>query len=118
MQTFLTPQGHAYVILVLPSIEGEVQLDCLIDTGFSGGLAMPQQFKEKFNFPRISRATWELGDGSQIESEIYLGELKIRDNSERIAVIFSESREVLVGIEFLRGKRFVLDLKKNTASLS
>lgn len=118
MKTFLDPRGHAYIRLALPSFNKVIELDFLIDTGFSGGLAIPRNVKDKFNFPLISRANWELADGSEIELDVYLAKIKIkgRKNGE-ISAIFSDGKEGLVGIEFLRGRRFVLDLKRLTVSL-
>jgi clan AA aspartic protease len=113
MRVFLDSRGHAYVNLCVLTIKGDISLDLLVDTGFSGGLSLPSSLKQKLDFPSISRATWELADGSEIELGVFLGKIRTRrGREEEIAVVFNESREGLVGIEFLRGKKFVLDLKK------
>lgn len=90
----------------------------MIDTGFSGGISIPRQLQKELDFPEIYKSTWELADGSQVESEIYAGEIDTGRGTKKTAVIFSDGREGLVGIEFLRGKKFVLDLKKNEIELS
>lgn len=118
MKAFLDSRGHAYIRLRLPSFNKVIEIDFLVDTGFSGGIAIPSNLEHKFNFPRISRATWELADGSEIELDVYLGRIKAqKGRDEEISAIFSDGKEGLVGIEFLRGKKFVLDLKKFAVSL-
>lgn len=118
MQTFLNPQGHASTKIRLNGISKTVELDCMIDTGFSGGISLPRELQVELDFLEIYKSTWELADGSQVESEIYAGKIETPEGVKEIAVIFSNGREGLVGIEFLRGKKFVLDLKKNETELS
>lgn len=117
MRTFLSPQQHPFVELTVPGIDENIILSCLIDTGFGGGISIPLKLKEEFEFPLIGRRTWELADGSEIELEVYLGGIQTDKNTEQIAVIFSNNNEGLVGIEFLRNKKFILDLKSNTIEL-
>ena len=118
MQTFLSPRGHPYAIFTLLGANEGVELGCLIDTGFAGGVSVPEKLKQSFNFPLIGRRTWELADGSQIELEVYLGKVKADGEEKEIGIIFTDGNEGLVGIEFLRGKRFILDLKTSTVELS
>jgi len=118
MQTFLSSQDHPYVRVLLPKSGDKIELACLIDTGFAGGISIPEKLKPNFNFPLIGRRTWELADGSRIELEVYLGKMMANDKEKEISVIFTDGNEGLVGIEFLRNKRFVLDLKTNIVELS
>lgn len=118
MQTFLSSQDHPYVRVILPRSRDKTGLDCLIDTGFAGGISVPEKLKPNFNFPLIGRRTWELADGSRVELEVYLGKMMANGKEKEISVIFTDGGEGLVGIEFLRSKRFVLDLKENTVKLS
>jgi clan AA aspartic protease len=118
MQTFLSSQDHPYVKVVFSGLEDKAELDCLIDTGFAGGISIPEKIKPDFNFPLIGRRTWELADGSQIELEVYLGKTTTNGKEKEISIIFTDGNEGLVGIEFLRGKKFVLDLKSHTVELS
>jgi len=119
MRAFLDSRGHAYVKLQASAIKDDISLNLVVDTGFSGGLSLPSGLKQKFNFPPISRATWELADDSEVELDVYLGKIKTqKGREEEIAVVFNESREGLAGIEFLRGKRFVLDLRELRVELA
>lgn len=117
MQTFLSPQQHPYVKISISGRTKEVELDCLIDTGFAGGISIPAGLKSKFDFPVIGRQVWELADGSQIELEVFLGEIKTEKEKAEIAVIFTDGSEGLVGIEFLRGRKFIFDLRKLQVAL-
>jgi len=118
MRTFLSSQDHPYVRINAPGAKKEIEFDCLIDTGFAGGISIPEKLKPHFKFPLIGRRVWELADGSLVELEVYFGKVKEGTKKKEVSVIFTDGSEGLVGIEFLRGKKFILDLKKNAIQLS
>lgn len=118
MAVYLSSRQHPYARASLPGVDEDVELDCLIDTGFAGGIAIPNDLKDEFNFPSIGRRVWELADGSEIELEILAGRVKFEGVEKEVAVLFIGRREGLVGIEFLKGMRFLLDLKIGKVELS
>lgn len=118
MKPYLDKRGHAYIEVALQGKKQDIKLNCLIDTGFSGGISIPREYQDKFNFPRIVRdITWELADGSETKLDIYLGKLNIAGGEREIAVIF-DGKDGLVGIEFLKEKIFTLNLKDNLVELT
>lgn len=116
MNPYLDPQNnpHVKVKLLLSSL---VTVDCLIDTGFSGGIALPESFLVSFKQKPVGYREYELADGSFTTFAVYKTKVKYKSVSKEITLIFTKSDEGLVGIEFLQGKKFVLDLKKFTVNL-
>ena len=92
-------------------------LDCLIDTGFSGGIALPQKAQKKLDSKPIAFQEYELADGSHKIFTLYKIESRFNHRQKLITGFFTESNEGLVGIEFLTGFYLELNLKRFTISL-
>ena len=84
----------------------------MIDTGFSGGITLPQKFAEHFKEKPIMYHEFELADGSRRKYPIYKLKLSFNHERKEVNLSFTESKESFVGIEFLLGFRFILDLKR------
>jgi len=118
MKVYLGPKSHPYTELVVPGIKRKFKINCLIDTGFAGGLALPLHLKEEFKFPLIIKRSWKLADGSEIELDVFAGKIEFEGKKKEIAILFVNGEDGIVGIEFLKGLRFVLDLKEGRVELS
>ena len=100
-------------ILIGVNFPLKVKLDCIIDTGFSGGLSLPQKYKYILkNEKSISFLNYQLGDGTSRMFEIFNLRVKFRNIEKNMAVFFTDCQDSMVGIEFLTGFKFTLDLKK------
>lgn len=96
----------------------QVKINCIIDTGFSGGLSLPQKYKYILKGKKsITFLNYQLGDGTSKMFEIFNLRVKFRNNEKNMAVFFTDCQDALVGIEFLTGFKFTLDLKKFAISL-
>lgn len=111
MNPYLDPQNNPYLkIEVLLSSWKTV--DCLIDTGFSGGIALPKNFLVGFKERPLVYQEYELADGSFTTFAVYQTRARFKSISRELTLFFTKSNEGLLGIEFLTGFRLVLDLKK------
>lgn len=112
----LTPKNH-------PRLKVEVKLDkwqeidCLIDTGFSGGISLPETFQTKLTRRPLGFQEYELADGSRTIFAIYEVRVKYAGRIKITSLVFTKSEDSLLGIEFLTGLRLVLDLKNFSISL-
>ncbi|EKD57422.1 MAG: hypothetical protein ACD_57C00308G0006 [uncultured bacterium] len=91
--------------------------DCLIDTGFSGGLSLPETFLSNFKQKPVGYQVYELADGSDTVFSIYKVKIRYKKIVKNITLFFTKSTDSLVGIEFLKGCKFILDLKKFQTNL-
>lgn len=95
-------------------------VECLIDTGFSGGLVLPEKFKRKFSSDEFIEAHFVLANGLEVAADATYTTVRYdRNNNEKeAAVVFMGASDSLVGVEFLDNMRFCLDLKKNKVELT
>ena len=117
MDVFIGRSKHPFVHVKLPSHSGPVALTCLIDTGFAGGIAIPEILRPRFDFPLITKQQWRLADGTDKVLNVYSGKILVGQEEIAIETIFVNGDEGLIGIEFLLDKRLVLEIKKNLVSL-
>ncbi len=95
-----------------------VDLDCLIDTGFSGGLAIPEHYKISFPASKFIEAQFVLADGSTVSVDTTITQVRFNSYEKEIAVVFMGDSDSLVGVEFLDQMRFCLDLILNSVELT
>ncbi|OGG26419.1 hypothetical protein A2960_06085 [Candidatus Gottesmanbacteria bacterium RIFCSPLOWO2_01_FULL_39_12b] len=93
-------------------------VDCLIDTGFSSGIALPVKYLSLINERAKWRQSFELADGSLVELDVYKLSIRYADKTKIVSAIFSQGKDALLGVEFLDGYSLFLDLKNYKVSLS
>lgn len=111
---------HPYVKLKVKLPKGNkwLGIDCLIDTGFSGGIVLPLTLKDYFVTKEFIEARFLLADNSEITVDITYTLVEYKEKKKETAVVFMGDFQGLVGVEFLNQMRFCLDLKKNKAELN
>lgn len=117
MNPYLTPQNSPRVKLSIQIDSSWKEVDCLIDTGFSSGLVLNQSFFSKIKAPVVAKQEFELADGSLVTFDMYLVTVKYQKHKKRLLTVFSGSGDHLVGIRFLEGLVFTLDLKQRKVKL-
>lgn len=116
MNPYLTPKKQPRVNLNV-FLSSWIELDFLIDTGFSGGIAIPESFKSYIKQQPLGFQEYELADGSRVIFGIHITKVKYNNKSKTVNCLFTKSDDALVGIEFLEGFSLILDLKKFKVSL-
>lgn len=91
-------------VLVL-SEDGDFPLT--VDTGFSGGIALPQEILEKMKIEFFGYDTFTLATGDIVELPMYLGKVVVR--KYEIETWFIPG-DLLIGMEFLSSTGSVLSL--------
>ena len=93
-------------------------MECLIDTGFSGGLVIPLRLKSYFPENQFVEARFVLADNSEVAADSTIAKVRFEGKEKDVAVVFMDEGDSLVGVEFLDQMIFCLDLKKRKVSLS
>jgi len=110
--------NHPFVKLSVHFPSGDaVDINCLVDTGFSGGLALPKKFQSHFPQDEFIESRFSLADGSEVGVDTTYTAVEYEGQKKEVAVVFVGDSEALVGIEFLDQMRFCLDLKNHKADL-
>ena len=116
---------HGNIILNLELIGtcGEKKVKTLLDTGFSGALAIPVDVGCEIGLESVGDAQVIVASGEAIPVPIFLGKVKIGDEVvECIYIVLPGSNEVLIGMDIIRdynvqfhGAKRTITIKKATA---
>jgi len=87
---------HVYVGSNLRRPEFEFYIEPLVDTGFDGGLAVPQRVIPD-SVPSIGQSSWSLADGSKIMLPSYIGYVTIGPFQPVPVVIITINGDALLG---------------------
>lgn len=94
-----------------------INVDCFIDTGFAGGISLPIHYQNLFKSRKpVTYLEFKLADGSTRFNSVYKTKIRYKNKQKDIFLVFSGD-DALIGIEFLLGFKFILDLKKFRVSL-
>jgi clan AA aspartic protease len=97
---------EAYLLL---SVDEDNSLECLVDTGFSGALVLPQEFVARLNTIEVGRELFNVVGGNQMEADIVLVEVEWLGIKRLIRAIVSEGDDALIGTELLDGTVLTVD---------
>lgn len=117
MNVYLTPQNHARAKIKVKVKKGWQTVDCLIDTGYSSGLALSESLLSRFGLQPVAEQEFELADGSSVFFDVFKTRTKFKNQGKDVLAVFTKSKDNLVGLEFLDNFKFVLDLKEKRISL-
>ena len=93
-------------------------IDCVVDTGFSGGLMVPAETLATSGISVIGQQTFELVSGRLMVAALALMSIDWLGEQRWVWVIASEAKDALIGAELLDPNRLVVDYAKNTVTLS
>ncbi|MBD2040406.1 aspartyl protease [Microcoleus sp. FACHB-672] len=95
----------------------EVSVDALLDTGFSGWLAMNEQDLEELGWIYIAPQTMRTAQGD-VDFDIYLGKVRIDGQEFDIPVnVGAGIPEFLIGRQWLKTRRLVADMPAGVLTL-
>ncbi|MBI2309926.1 hypothetical protein HYU89_03420 [Candidatus Collierbacteria bacterium] len=117
MKVYLTDHDSPRISIGIKAPKNRLTIDCLIDTGFSSGIALGLSLLPKLQPQKIAEQEFELANGIRIFFNVYV--VKIWENSKirELPAIFTESEDHLVGMEFLLGHRLMIDLKSKSRKI-
>lgn len=102
-------------LLRLRLMAGET-VECLVDTGFTGALVLPQGIVARLGLTVVGREVFEMVGGRQFVAGVALAEIEWLGATKTVRVIVSE--DTLLGTELLDGTRLVIDYVAHTITIS
>ena len=84
-------------------------IECVIDTGFSGGLMLPRSLIEQIPYLEIGRETFILAGGSEIKADVVAVEAYWLNNVQSFASVISEGGDALIGTDLLKNTVLRID---------
>ena len=104
--------------LVLIRFRNGMAIDCVVDTGFDGGLMLPRSFVSQLQIPIIGELTFEMVGGARMSAEIGLGDIEWLGESREVEVIVSEAEDALIGTELLLSATLIIDYPTSSVQIS
>ena len=104
--------------LVLIRFRDRAATECIVDTGFDGGLMLPRAFLLQIHTPIIGELTFEMVGGTTMSAEVGLIEIDWLGSLRQVEVIISEGNDALVGTELLIATTLVIDYRSNSLAIS
>jgi len=102
-------------VLRLRLAAGET-VECLIDTGFTGALVLPQELVARLKLPIVGCEVFEMVGGRRFVAGVALAEVEWLGRKTTFRVIVSE--DTLLGTEMLDGCRLVIGYAAHTITVS
>jgi predicted aspartyl protease len=95
----------------------ELPVDALLDTGFSGWLAMDEQDLEGLDWIYIRRQEMQTARG-EFDFDLYAGKIRIDNQEFDIPVHVGDGvPEVLIGRQLLKNRRLIVDISAGVLTL-
>ena len=91
-------------------------VECMVDTGFTGALVLPQALVTRLNLPIIGREVFEMVGERQFIASVAFADMEWLGETRTVRVIVSE--DTLLGTELLDGTRLTIDYIDHTLSVS
>lgn len=91
-----------------PSRE-RVELEAVVDTGFTGALCLGAEEIEALSLPLVGRGAAILADGKAVETRYHQGRVLWHGRERSVRVLSTEGGP-LVGMALLRGSRLTIDV--------
>lgn len=99
-------------------LSNDLVVECVVDTGFSGGLMLPAEMLGRLGIPIIGKETFELVSGQFLVASLALREIQWLGERRSVRVVVSEGYDSLIGTELLDGNRLVINYVANTVTLA
>jgi clan AA aspartic protease len=84
-------------------------MDIVVDTGFTGYLTLPPSQIIALQLPFQQRQTYTLGDGTDVQFDVYLATV-LWDGRDRDVAVLATEGAALTGMRMLRGYRLLIDV--------
>ena len=98
--------GEACVMIKLTCGQS---IECVIDTGFSGGLMFPRNFITQIPYFEIGKETFTLAGGGEMKADLVAVEARWMNAVNSFAVVISDANDALIGTDMLKGTVLVID---------
>jgi len=104
--------------LVLVRFRDGAAIDCVLDTGFDGGLMLPRAFVSQIQIPIVGELTFEMVGGARMSAEVGLTDIDWLGRLRQVEVIVSEGDDALIGTEFLIATTLIIDYPSSSLAIS
>jgi clan AA aspartic protease len=95
-------------VILYPPERGEIEIECLVDTGFEGFLTLPPAVVEELGLPYIAPIDANLADNSLLVTNVHQGTI-LWNGVVRAVPILAIGRRPLIGTALLEDYHLGID---------
>jgi clan AA aspartic protease len=100
-------QARMGIILYPPGL-AEIEIECVIDTGFEGFLTLPPAVIAELQLPYVAPINANLADNSSIVTNVYQGTI-LWNGVQRVIPVLAMGRRPLIGTALLEDYHLGID---------
>ena len=104
--------------LVLVRLGDDAVIECVVDTGFDGGLMLPRALVSQIQIPIVGELTFEMVGGAKMSAKIGLIDIRWLGELREVEVIVSEGDDALIGTELLIATTLIIDYPASSLAIS
>lgn len=95
-------------LTICPPGQSEIQIECVVDTGFEGTLTLPPEAVAALNLPYITRIKANLADDSNVMTRVHLATI-VWYGVRREVVVLAMGRRPLIGTALMENYHLSID---------
>lgn len=93
---------------------GELPVEAILDTGFSGQVILPRRIRPMGHFELVGATSYELASGEVVSVEMFKTVVRLGKRTLPVEISCTDSNVGLIGMELIDGKRASFNLKTRT----
>jgi clan AA aspartic protease len=105
--TVVELQARINVVLCPPG-RSDVEIECVVDTGFEGALTLPPDIVAALSLPYLTRISANLADDSNVMTRLHLVTI-IWHGVEREVIVLAMGRRPLIGTALIEDYHLSVD---------
>jgi len=99
MNIYLDSKNHPHIKIVV-LLSSPKQVDCFIDTGYTGGLSLPDKYRSLITSGRLSFQDFEIGDGTILTEEMFRVKIRYEKAEKHISLMFTKEMTLWSELNF------------------
>lgn len=101
-------------MILRPPGRADVEIDCVVDTGFEGALTLPPDIITALDLPYVTRIRANLANDMNVMTRIHLATI-LWHGIEREVVVLAMGRRPLIGTALIEDYHFSVDFYEGGA---
>lgn len=99
-------------VRLIGGVAGDVEIECVVDTGFIGALVLPREIVGRLALPVVGHEEFRMVGDARDSADVALAQVDWLGEVRRVDVIVKEGR--LLGSTLLAGTRLTVDYAAGT----
>jgi clan AA aspartic protease len=95
-------------VVLRPLDRSDVEIECVVDTGFEGALTLPPDVVAALKLPYVTRISANLADDSSVMTRLHLATI-IWHGVEREVIVLAMGRRPLIGTALIEDYHLSID---------